>query len=161
VPVRDLQSALKALHFIAEQGEGLDGGVYDTDGELAHYYRFRQLQVGRYYQKGDHPDSPTGPELDIDWDKVFKTKVSPRLSDYPAGSELAAAVEGFNADYVTFLALLTKAFNGAPKMLEEAIWHMFRLRDGFNRLMRNPLPGSGGLHAAPTFEVGVPDAVVS
>ena len=31
---------------------------------------------------------------------------------------------------------------------------MFRLRDGFNRLMRNPLPGSGGQHAAPTFEIG-------
>ena len=30
---------------------------------------------------------------------------------------------------------------------------MFRLRDGFNRLVRNPLPGSDGLHAAPTFEI--------
>jgi hypothetical protein len=30
---------------------------------------------------------------------------------------------------------------------------MFRLRDRFNRLVRNPLPGSGGRNAAPTFEV--------
>jgi hypothetical protein len=161
IRVRDLDSACRALRFIAEQGEGLDGGVYDTDGELAHYYRFRQLQAGRYYQKDDQPDSPSGPELDVDWGKVFNVKVSTRLSDYPAGSELAAAAEAFNADYGRFLALLTTAFNGEPERLQEAIWHMFRLRDGFNRLIRNPLPGSDGLHAAPTFEVPVPAAVVS
>jgi ferritin-like protein len=161
IPVRDLDSACRALRFIAEQGEGLDGGVYDADGEMAHYYRFRQLQLGRYYQKGDEPDAPSGPRLDIDWGKVFKVKVSARLSDYPAGSELAAAVEAFNTEYGRFLALLTTAFNGEPHRLEEAVWQMFRLRDGFNRLIRNPLPGSGGLHAAPTFEVPVPAAVLS
>lgn len=161
IPVRDLDSARRALRFITAQGEGLDTGVYDADGEMAHYYRFRQLQIGRYYQKGDQPDSPSGAKLDIDWGKVFKVKVSPRLSDYPAGSELAAAAEDFNAGYSVFLALLTKAFNGEPNRLQEAIWYMFRLRDGFNRLMRNPLPGSDGLHAAPTFEVTVPDPVAS
>jgi hypothetical protein len=30
---------------------------------------------------------------------------------------------------------------------------MFRLRDGMTRLIRNPIPGAGGLTAAPTFEV--------
>jgi hypothetical protein len=87
--------------------------------------------------------------------------VNARLSDYPPDSELAAAAGAFNADYGMFLALLTKAFNGAPEQLQEAVWHMFRLRDGFNRLMRNPLPGTDGLHAAPTFEVAVPAAVMS
>jgi hypothetical protein len=159
IPVRDVDSACRALRFIAAQGEGLDRGVYDADGELAHYYRFRQLQVGRYYQTGDQPDSPTGPELDIDWQKAYKVKVSARLADYPAGSELAAAAEAFNADYGAFLALLTRAFNGEPHRLQEAVWYMFRLRDDFNRLVRNPLPGNDGLHAAPTFEVTVPDSV--
>ena len=159
--VHDLDSAREALRFIAGQGEGMDQGLYDAGGELAHYYRFRQLQLGRYYQKGDHPDRPSGPPLDVDWDKVFTVKVSARLSDYPAGSELAAVAEAFNADYAVFLALLTKAFNGEPDLLQEAVWHMFRLRDGFNRLMRNPLPDSGGRHACPTFEVPVPAAVRS
>lgn len=154
--VRDLASAREALRFVSEQGEGLDGGLYDDGGELAHYYRFQQLALGRYYEKGDRPDAPSGPALEIDWDGVIKTKVSAKLTDYPAGSELAAAAVGFNVQYAEFLALLTRAFNGEPALLEEAVWHMFRLRDGFNRLMRNPLPGSGGLHAAPTFEVPVP-----
>jgi hypothetical protein len=153
IAVSDLDSARRALHFIAAQGEGLDSGMYDADGELAHYYRFQQLQLGRYYQVGDHPDAPSGPPLSITWNDVYKVKVSARLSDYPAGSELASAARNFNADYGAFLALLTKAFNGQPGLLQDAVWWMFRLRDGFNRLVRNPLPGSDGLHAAPTFEI--------
>ncbi|MGW2783594.1 ferritin-like domain-containing protein [Streptomyces populi] len=151
--VSDLRSAQQALRFIAGQGEGLDSGIYDADGELAHYYRFRQLQLGRYYQVGDHPDAPSGPSLSISWDEVHKVKVSARLADYPAGSELARVARDFNADYGAFLALLTKAFDGQPDLLQEGVCEMFRLRDGFNRLVCNPLPGSGGLHAGPTFEI--------
>jgi hypothetical protein len=159
IPVRDLESARAALRFIAGQGEGLDSGLYDADGELAHYYRFRQLQLGRYYQPGDDPDSPSGPELHVDWDKAYRIKPNVRLADYPSGSQLAAVAEEFNADYGAFLALLTDAFNGEPSRLEEAVWSMFSLRDRFHRLIRNPLPGSGGQHAAPTFEVDVTEAV--
>ena len=153
IPVSDLDSARQALRFISGQGEGLDSGIYDADGELAHYYRFRQLQLGRYYQLGDHPDSPSGPPLSVAWDAVYKVKVSAKLADYPPGSEIARVVRGFNADYGAFLALLTKAFNGRPGLLQDAVVFMFRLRDGFNRLIRNPMPGSDGLHAAPTFEI--------
>ena len=154
--VTDLDSARRALRFIAEQGEGLDSGLYDAEGELAHYYRFRQLQLGRYYEVGDHPDAPSGPELSICWDEVHNVKVSIRLDDYPAGSELARVAQDFNADYGAFLALLTEAFNGRPDLMEQAVWEMFRLRDAFNRLVCNPLPGSGGLHAGPTFEIPAP-----
>jgi Ferritin-like len=153
IVVSDLDSAQQALRFIADQGEGLNAGIYDAYGELAHYYRFRQLQLGRYYQAGDQPDAPTGAPLSISWDDVYKVKVSARLADYPAGSELARVARDFNADYGAFLALLTEAFNGQPGLLEEAVCEMFRLRDAFNRLVCNPLPGSGGLHAAPTFEI--------
>lgn len=159
IAVSDLDSARRALRFIAGQGEGLDSGIYDADGELAHYYRFRQLQLGRYYQVDDHPDSPSGPPLSVTWEDVYKVKVSARLADYPVGSELAGAARNFNADYGAFLGLLTEAFNGQPGLLQDAVWYMFRLRDGFNRLVRNPLPGSDGLHAAPTFEI--PTAVGS
>ncbi|MFC8516327.1 ferritin-like protein [Streptomyces sp. NPDC057257] len=153
IVVTDLDSAQRALRFIAAQGEGLDSGMYDAEGELAHYYRFRQLQLGRYYEVGDHPEAPSGPALSISWDDVYPVKVSPRLADYPADSQLARVARDFNADYGAFLGLLTEAFNGRPALLQEAVCDMFRLRDGFNRLVCNPLPGSGGLHAAPTFEI--------
>ncbi|MBX7554257.1 ferritin-like protein [Streptomyces sp. NPDC004232] len=153
IVVSDLDSACRALRFIAAQGEGLDSGIHDADGELAHYYRFRQLQLGRYYQVGDDPDAPSGPPLSVSWDDVYPVKVSPRLADFPAGSELARAARDFNAAYGAFLALLTRAFTGQPGLLQDAVCDMFRLRDGFTQLVRNPLPGSDGLHAAPTFEI--------
>jgi hypothetical protein len=155
--VSDLDSACRALRFIAAQGEGLDSGIYDDEGELAHYYRFRQLQLGRYYQVGDEPDAPSGPPLGISWDDVYKVKVSARLADFPEGSELARTAREFNAEYGAFLALLTRAFNGQPELLQDAVCDMFRLRDRFTRLVRNPLPGSDGLHAAPTFEIPAAD----
>ncbi|MEU9193176.1 ferritin-like domain-containing protein [Streptomyces hundungensis] len=151
--VSDLDSACRALSFIADQGEGLDSGLYNAEGELAHYHRFRQLQLGRYYEVGDAPDAPSGAALSVAWDQVYPVKVSARLADYPEGSELVAVAREFNADYAAFLALLTRAFNGRPDLLQEAVRGMFRLRDGFNRLICNPLPGSEGLHAAPTFEI--------
>jgi hypothetical protein len=153
IPVTDMSSALAALTLIAEQGEGLGGGIYDSEGELAHYYRFQQLELGRFYQKGDEAGQPTGPALDIDWGEVYLTLKNPRLAAYPAGSELHAAAAEFNTSYAGFLQFLTDAYGGKPDLLLEAVWRMFRLRDDMNRLIRNPLPGQPGVNAAPTFEI--------
>lgn len=153
LPVTDLESALEALRLIGEQGEGLGGAIFDNEDELAHYYRFKQLEQGRYYQAGDEPDHPTGPPLHVDWDAVYPVKTNARLSDYPEASELHAAAVEFNRQYADFLRLVTDAYNGRPELLIEAVVEMFRLRDGMTSLMRNPIPGADGLTAAPTFEV--------
>jgi Ferritin-like len=152
IPVTGLQSALDALGLIASQGEGLGGGIYDAEGELAHYYRFQQLEIGRYYQKGDQPGHPTGPPLDTDWDAVYPVLKDARLDDYPEGSELRAAAVGFNQEYAGFLEFLTQAYNGQPELLIEAVWRMFRVRDAMLQLIRNPVPGRNGVHAGPTFD---------
>jgi hypothetical protein len=153
IPVTDLDSGLAALRLIAEQGEGLGGGIYDGEGELAHYYRFQQLDLRQYYQKGDEPGEPSGPPLDIDWNAVYPSLANATLEDYPEGSQLRAAAVEFNQSYAAFLGLLTRAYGGRPELLLEAVWEMFHIRDGMNRLLRNPLPGSPGINAAPTFEV--------
>jgi Ferritin-like len=152
IPVTGLDSALAALRLIAEQGEGLGGGIYDAEGELAHYYRFQQLELARYYQKGDQPGHPTGPALDTDWDAVYPVLTDARLENYPEGSELRAAAVRFNQTYADFLEFLTQAYNGRPEMLIEAVWWMFRIRDAMLQLIRNPVPGGYGMHAGPTFE---------
>jgi hypothetical protein len=156
IPVTGLESALDALNLIAEQGEGLGGGIYDSEGELAHYYRFQQLEIGRYYQAGDQPGHPTGPPLDIDWDAVYPVLKDASLADhaaFPEGSQLRAAAVEFNESYAGFLRFLTDAYTGHPEYLIEAVWRMFRIRDGMTRLIHNPVPGKPGVHAAPTFEV--------
>lgn len=158
VRVTGLDSALEALAFIAGQGEGKGGGIYDDGGELAHYYRFQQLQLGRYYQKGDQAGQPTGPEFEVDWTAVYPAMKNARLGDYPRDSALFAAARQFNRGYADFLAFLTRAFCGRPELLLEAVPWMFRIRDDMARLVKNPVPGRPGAHGAPTFELTEPPA---
>jgi hypothetical protein len=153
IPVTDLASALDALNLIAEQGEGLGGGIYDAEEELAHYYRFEQLRLRRYYQKGDVPGHPSGPPVDVDYGAVYPLLPNAHLAeDYREGTPLYEAAADFNRSYAAFLSFLTRAYGGEPHLLLEAVPQMFRIRDDMNRLIRNPLPNRPGLHAAPTFE---------
>lgn len=154
--VTDLASARAAIRLIAEQGEGHGLSIYDREGELSHYYRFEQLLLGRYYRKAgataDLPGKPTGPALNVEWDAVYPIKKNVHLEDYEAGSELRAAAVAFNEAYAGLLRLLTAAYTGQPRLLLDAVPSMYRVRDRLDVLLRNPLPGAGGLHAAPTFE---------
>jgi hypothetical protein len=153
ISVTNRDTAVRALTLIAEQGEGLGGGIYDAEDELAHYYRFQQLKLGRYYQSGDEPGSPSGPRVSVDFRAAHPVKRDPRLRDYPKDSELRAAAVDFNEKYASFLTMLTEAYNGKPGVLLEAVWEMFRIRDTMSRLMRNPIPGQPGKNAGPTFEL--------
>lgn len=153
IPVTNRDSAERALTLIAEQGEGLGGGIYDSADELAHYYRFDQLMKGHYYQRDDAPGHPTGPPLEVDWGAAYPVKKNVRLRDYPYESDLLAAAREFNESYAGFLTMLTQAYNGQPGLLLEAVWEMFRIRDRMTRLIRNPLPGHPGRNAGPTFEL--------
>lgn len=157
VVVTDLRSALRALKLIAEQGEGFGGGIFDVEHELAHYYRFQQLALGRYYLKGDQPDHPSGPPVKVDWDASYQVLKDVGIADYPEDSELRRAAVKFNASYGAFLALLTSAYNGRPKLLIDAVGTMFQLRDAMLRLLRNPIPGRDGATGAPTFEIAPVD----
>jgi hypothetical protein len=151
-PITDLKSALRGINLIIEQGEGELRGVFGDHGELAHYYRFHQLLVGRYYLPGDEAEKPSGPTFNVAFEEVYPIKTNIRMSDYPQGSELQGAARTFNAAYRTFLADLTKAFNGEPALLLKAVAGMFELRNMFDVLVRNPLPNTE-FHAGPTFEI--------
>jgi ferritin-like protein len=153
IAVTDLRTADAAIRLISEQGEGFKGGIYDFEHELAHNFRFEQLLLGQYYQKGDQQGNPTGPPLHVDWDDVYPIKKDATIDEFPEGSELRAAAIDFNRRYAEFLALLTKAYNGSPQLLIDAVVEMFRLRDGMQQLMRNPIPGLDDVNGAPTFEV--------
>ena len=152
IPVTDLASAQAALRLISEQGEGIGGGIFDYEGEISHYYRFQQLTLGRYYVKGDKPGDPSGGPLEVDWDAVYPVKTNARLADYAKDPELRAAAADFNAYYWRFLEMLTRAFAGQPQLLIPAVGEMFRIKELALQLMRNPIEGKKGEHAAPTFE---------
>src|SRR5215210_2447351 len=161
IAVTGLASAKEAIELIAEQGEGFGGAIYDAEHELAHYYRFEQLTLGRYYTDGDQPGQPTGPPLHVDWDAAFPIKIDARLTDYPPDSDVYQAAVEFNRSYADFLDLLTRAYNGRPALLIDAVVEMFRVRDQMTRLMHNPIPGQSQVNAAPTFEMALQPAPVA
>lgn len=152
IAVTDMKSAKAALDLIAEQGEGVTGHIFDEEGEIAHYYRFQQLLLGRFYQEGDQPDHPTGGKVEVDWNAVFPVKTNAKIADYPEGSALRQAARQFNADYAHYLDLLTRAFDGQPALFIDAVGEMFRIKDSMLQLMRTPLPNGSGENAAPTFQ---------
>lgn len=154
VPVKDLDSSKAALALIAEQGEGHGGEIFDEEGEISHYYRFEQLKLGRHYQPGDEPGTPSGPELSVDWDAAYPVKRNCVLDDMRDAPELHRGAAAFNQQYADFLGLLTRAYAGEPALLIDAVAEMFRLRDAMLGLIRYPIPGREGLTAGPTFEVG-------
>lgn len=162
ITVTDLSSALEAIRLISEQGEGFEGAIYDYEGELAHYYRFEQIKLGRYYHPGDVAGQPTGKKLVTDWESVYTIKTNPKTEDYPADSALYEANIRFNIFYKNFLHQISKAFDGNPQGLIPAIGEMFVLKNMAYELIHNPIPGQTGVYGAPTFEVdNIPEKEVN
>jgi hypothetical protein len=162
VPVTDIQSAFEAIDKIVDQGEGFDCGVYDGEGEMAHYYRFQELVLGKYYEKGNSAGNPTGPAFQVNWENVYIVQQNAKVCNYDDAPELKAAAVAFNQQYSVFLSLLTSAYNGMPELLLKAVPHMFTLRNAMLQLIHNPMPGFTGRNASPTFEMtpaglGVPE----
>ncbi|MFF3441146.1 ferritin-like protein [Streptosporangium sp. NPDC002721] len=165
VAVRDLASALAALEEIVEQGEGMaHAEVWDGDQdvlhpgreEVAHYYRFEELRVGRRYRRGDTPRSgPTGAAIPMDLAGVRPMRRNPRLSDHAPGSPIRIAQERFNHTYCAVLHQLEQAFNGSPETLTVATGTMYALKTQALALMR--MPDEGGRTAGPTFEYVAPE----
>jgi len=151
--VTNLETALRAIDFISGQGEGSYGSIYDSGGELSHYYRFDQILRGRYYRVGtDQPDAPTGEPLEVHWDEVYPIQPNLKLASLPADSPLRETARSFNQQYSGFLRRLQDAFNGRPAELLPAVADMFRIKEAALRLIHNPLPSGEG-NASPTFEI--------
>jgi hypothetical protein len=167
IPVHNFETANLALRMIQEQGEGAPRGlrIYagDADGihAIAHYFRFQQLRLGRYYTtlvlgqtEADVPDQPSGPEMnpaELDWEAVYPIKHDMQLSDLPEGSDVRQKAIEFQQCYSRFLLELERAFDGAPEQLIPAVGGMFRLRNLAEELVRTPIPGQEQLHAAPLY----------
>ncbi|HEY3467208.1 MAG TPA: ferritin-like protein [Amycolatopsis sp.] len=166
IAVHDLKTASAALAEIVEQGEGAARtDVWDGDRdvfhpereEVAHYYRFQELRLGRRYRTGDTPASgPTGEKIEVDFDGVLPMRPNPRTADYPEGSPVRVAQEEFNQTYSLLLYQLEQAFTGEPGQMKDAVGTMFGLRKQAVALMKMP-SGDGTTTAGPTFEYVPPE----
>ena len=155
-PVKDLASAIAVLAEIVDQGEGDLASMYDDDGDLGHYYRFKQIACDRAYRPADDAGEPSGPRIGVDFGAVYPMIANPRGDDY-ADPELRAASDTVNRTWSRLLRDIEQGFNGRPEALLAAVPAMFRLRDQALVLLANPLPHGAPAypttrHAGPTFE---------
>lgn len=149
----------------SQQGEGAArADVWDGDADLfhpgtravSHYYRFRELALGRRYQPGDTPASgPTGEPVTVDPAGIRPLRPNPRPEDHPEGSAVRNAREEFNRTYCKMLQQLEQAFNGKPAMLGMSVGTMYALKGQVQGLMA--LQDDDGLAAGPTFDYVAPE----
>jgi hypothetical protein len=162
VIITTFDTAREALEEIIEQGEGGGASVFDPDEhyadtqyDLAHYFRFNEIALGRRYQPGDTPDAPpTGQPIEVDYGAVYPIKRNPASADYAPGSRLATLNDEFNRKYTVMLGEIAQAFNGTPHALYDAIINgMHALTPIAGEMMALPIDGeAGGAHGAPSFE---------
>lgn len=170
IPVYDLASALEAIDQIEEQGEGLtpqevwdgDRDMFHPDAdEVAHFFRYQELTIGRLYQRGDTPQSgPTGRPFTVDWDAVYAMRENPRSADHAPGTPIRLRMDAFNQRYSDMLRALHRAFNGEPALMASTIRGMHELRTRAQELMQMPT-GDGLTSAGPSFEWCPPAADVN
>ena len=159
IVVHDLESALRALHEITEQGEGLDHTIVDGDAqfndvdELAHYFRFEELRRGRRFLATDTPQTgPTGDELPVDWRAVLPMQPNPSRADYVDHPTIHRQMVKFNRIYTRLLRQLQQAFTGTPEVLRDGVATMYALRYQAEALMRIPSPLYEGRTVGAPFE---------
>ncbi len=134
IVVTKLKDALKAIDVICDQGEGSAISIFDGDesyfgqpDEVAHYFRFNEIYMGRYYSKTDKPhEDPTGERFVVDYDQVFPIKTDCKSSDYESDPQLKAMNDKFNATYSMMLSQLEEGFRGNPHVFYTAIMHGMR-----------------------------------
>lgn len=153
VAVTGVESALKAIEIIVEQGEGTPQSPLDLEHGLAHYYRFQEISMGKTLTPD--PTAPGGfrwgdPPIPFDPDGVWPVVSNPKASSYPAGSTPAKACNTFNYTYTSLLKSLHDVFNGRPERLDAAIGLMESLKEQAEAMMEIALPD--GTHAGPSFE---------
>ena len=160
VVVDSMASAKEAIDIIIEQGEGansnslLDGdkAYFGQRAEVAHFFRFNEIYVGKYYKEDDDPlEPPTGDDFDVDFASVYPIKKNCERKHLKGTPELMELNKSFNTHYTLMLKGIEKALNGKPKSLYPAIMNdMHQMAAIALKMVQIPINGSEE-HGAPTF----------
>jgi hypothetical protein len=152
-PICHLDDALKAIELIIDQGEGTSKSPAADPEELAHYYRFEQIQ--RHETLNPDPSVPQGfawgkPVIPLADDGVWPMIDNPPDVPLPEGSPVALRSDQFDATFSALIDDLQRTFDGAPQVLGSAVAQMHALRLEAQDLMPLEVPGSEGT-AGPRF----------
>lgn len=147
----------KAVELILTQGEGGRGVPFDTGvGDLAHYYRFLEVQLGYRLVWNDESKvllraEPVSPP------SVYPLAASPTQGwgrAVPARIRWLSAE--FNRIYSELLDLMEQSWGeGGHRAFLGALEHMFGMREVAREMIRTP--GPGGVGYAPEFRYVGPE----
>ena len=157
--VTNIQSAVRAITLIKEQGEGTSSSPVDLQHDLAHYYRFAEIYHGHTLQAvlDPPPGTPSdqlyrydGPAIVLDQTKVLPLADDPHQAKYPPSTAAHQLNLNFNYAYTSMLKALHLTFNGQPNRLDSAIALMHSLHELAMEMSSVKLPD--GTCAGPSFE---------
>jgi Ferritin-like len=156
VSVSGSADALRLITDIVEEGEGDGTGtMWDEKGHLAHYYVFQEISLGRTYQPGDEPGSPTGAVIPLPSPGAIAPMLpNPTMADYrPPSSPRWKDADAFNAAFGEIVDLIGQGFAGTPSLVADAVGRMFDLPSLVESVLAHGVPDHPGLVAGPTFQV--------
>ncbi|MFJ8625427.1 ferritin-like protein [Kitasatospora sp. NPDC093550] len=149
VAMNTIDDVLKAITVIQSQGEGTtaspDNPFPGAPGELAHYYAFKEIAVGKKLVKNPATGTFefTGADVPLpDTSPVARVPAGGWAND-PANAPdptTADALRTFNTTYSTMLTNLHAAWNGNGNALFEAIGNMGDLGDAARTINAVKLP---------------------
>ena len=137
VQVVDLNSAQQAITEIVQQGEGTPQSQIDPDGDLAHYWEFKEIADGT-----------------VALGQVYPMIQDPTTASLPAGSSVQKLSHLFNDCYCLLLRAMTHIFNtGDNSSLVDGMYTLMRevMPLLATLLMQTPIPNKHG-NAGPSFE---------
>jgi hypothetical protein len=152
-PIVDVASAQRGIDIIVLQGEGTSTSPYDGNKELAHYYRFGEIEAGRrLVRKGDGGYAYAGAPIPYQDSDVYALQPNCKLADFAVGTQAHTRIKQFNTTYNSLLRSLHTCFNGAPDTLDTAIGLMYSLRLEAVALMQTPVAAGAALMVGPSYE---------
>ncbi|AVP96679.1 hypothetical protein C7S18_05435 [Ahniella affigens] len=146
--VNNYDDAHKAITQIVSEGEGTpvspgsQGSPLTFENELAHYYRFWEMERNQVLVKD--PGNPVGyawaGSLGLDYAAVYPAISDPELHDFSHDSPAAQQAQAeCNAAYTAMVDALTAAFSGGTGGLGIAVRAMFDLRMAAIKALNTPL----------------------
>jgi hypothetical protein len=154
ITVTNSTEAIELLTDIIDEGEGSSGTMWDENQQLSHYYTFQEISLGMAYMPGDEIGQPSGAPIPVpSGGQVANAWTTPKMSDYPAGSDVWGDADAFNQLFAQIVANLDAGFSGTPSQVDVAIGQMIQLPASAGRVLANPFPGDPAFVAGPTFEL--------
>ncbi len=159
ISVTNVDTALSAIETIVQQGEGTTQTPRDLQSDIAHYYRFQELEKGMKLIAS--AQSATGVSFDPqqpvtisdDSDVVDMVDNPQLLPIEPADADAAQLSDRCDRIYSGMLDKLHSGFNGAPDDVNMALVDMHSFRSAARDLLGQRLTAgpSAGRFAGPRF----------